>query len=284
MKLVPQHGFESSVGSQASFRLDFAMPNFAYSVALAQLLRLKIDSEPLLAAVNCVSIAAVISSEGGQEFSNDMTAIAQSCAQLMRALLFFPVALRPILEEAAVSLHSAPANSLSKDTWSTLLMQIPFSDANDFRHTTHGPAHARIAGVFATRFASVWKDSKPLLWLHACCVRLVNMHKSSIFYSELTEARAAWRVASLCLEDALIEDYTSLQPEEGRLEAPRLPVVLAQAGEARLRSSEELDQGWNEALGIGHHRAEVEPNMSLHSPTLVLFFQSLLPWSELDRA
>jgi len=136
-KLAPQHGLEGSGASHASFRLDFAMPNFAYSVALAQLLQLQLDSEALLSAVNCVSVAAVISNEGDQAFSEDMTASVQGCARLMRALLFFPVALRPILEEADVSLQSAPANSLSKDSWSTLLLQTPFSDATDFRHATH---------------------------------------------------------------------------------------------------------------------------------------------------
>jgi len=300
--LVPQYGLQSSDENEV-FHLDLALPNFAYSLALAGFL--KSGGPPDASALNEVSIDDVAPpvGSGNREASCTEHATAPEGAvvhaRLMRALLLFPLSLRPLLEEAGAKLEGpAPGGSFSRRSWADLLAQPPFSDAADFRHARHSTAHARLCGAYAKRCGSLWRADLVLRWLHSCAARLVGMYESSVFAAELSARRAAWCEATLCLTEALEQDYPDLLPDEGSGEAPKLPSVLEQAAQARLHPPAQQWQEWNEAEGIHNpggfagmppgvaagHAGPPPPTISLHSPPLLVFFQSLLPWGELDRS
>uniref|UniRef100_A0A7S4PUS7 Uncharacterized protein n=1 Tax=Alexandrium monilatum TaxID=311494 RepID=A0A7S4PUS7_9DINO len=300
--LVPQYGLQGEADSSVCC-LDMALPNFAYSVALAGFL--KAGGPPDFAVLNEVSIDEVAPPDASN--AGDGSAIAEPAAamagaavhaQLMRALLLFPLALRPLLEEAGAKLHgSAPGGSPSRQSWADLLAQPPFSNAADFRHAEHAGAHGRICGAYAKRCGSLWRADLVLRWLHGCTARLVSMHESSAFAARLSARRASWCEAPLCLGEALERDYPDLLPDDS-VEAPKMPPLLEEAAQARLhppRQWQEWEEG-GEAAGpggfpgmpawAGAHAPpdRLAPTISLHSPPLLVFFQSLLPWGELDRS
>merc|ERR1711924_333527 len=119
------------------------------------------------------------------------------------------------------------------------------------------------------------------------------MHNSDVFAAELTEARERWRDSEVCLNRALMEDYSEVLPDDGFAENPPTPVCLRLAAEARLQPDADDHQYERNNRGGGRLAAarfaadggeELIPTMSLHSPPLLLFFLSLLPWSLLDTS
>eukprot|EP00933_Yihiella_yeosuensis_P022618 TRINITY_DN17795_c0_g1_i2.p1 TRINITY_DN17795_c0_g1~~TRINITY_DN17795_c0_g1_i2.p1 ORF type:complete len:779 (-),score=180.67 TRINITY_DN17795_c0_g1_i2:207-2474(-) len=283
---------------EAALRLDLALPNFAYSIPLASFM--KDGKSPDFALLNQVSIDDLISKAAArnaeseaEDSTEDAAALPQGAAahaRLMRALLFFPLALRPLLEEAGEKLEApAPSRSPSRETWVALLARPPFSDGAGFGHERHKVAQGRIAGAYAKRCGSLWKANSALVWLHACASRLASMHESSAFASELAAARSAWSSSDLCVDGAL-NDFDDLWPEEGSMEgAVHTPPSLEKALQARLyppQDEYEVAAGRGGPFGFGEGGGGTEvltPTMSLHTPPLILFFQSLLPWSEIDK-
>lgn len=92
----------------------------------------------------------------------------------------------------------------------------------------------------------------------------------------------------MCFNIALTEDYEELSPAEGNLETPSPPFLLERAAQMRLHTPQPGDEP-NDAdedgrpLGGGAVR-EILPTMSVHSPPVLVFFQSLMPWNELDES
>jgi len=166
--LAPKYGLaRSAVGVQE--RLDLAMPNFAYSVALAAYLKagnldLALLSEVCLADVMPRGSAPRAAAEDNSDDPGALPTGAAAHARLMRAMLVFPLALRPLLEEVGAKMHLAPGGSPSRETWADLFSKPPFADAASFRHETHSGAHGRICGAYAKRCGSLWKAD-----LVQCC-------------------------------------------------------------------------------------------------------------------
>merc|ERR1711971_332223 len=109
--------FDSSSEGWIS-RLDFSLPNFAYSVALSGYLAL--GSKASLATLKHVSVADVLPSNNAHLVADpadgeDMVGIRPHAA-LMRAMLLFPQVLQPMLEALSVKVGSrAPSGSTSQD-------------------------------------------------------------------------------------------------------------------------------------------------------------------------
>lgn len=72
-------------------KLEIAFPNFAYSVALAGILQ----KRPNMSALNQLTLEQIL-------FVEDLDEDLLTFARLMRALLYFPACVRPLLEEAGV--------------------------------------------------------------------------------------------------------------------------------------------------------------------------------------
>lgn len=275
----------SSSDEFVGHRLDLAFPNIAYSIALAVFLK---DNQALdLNALNEVSIADILPSTKESATASESL---RGHIHLLRALLFFPLVLRPLLDEVGIQTDGRPpGGSPSKETFASLFSRQPFCNAADFRHSRYAQPHGRIAAAYAKRCGSLWKADLALRWLHAAMARLAAMHESSLFAAELTQARRSWSESELCASTAL-EDALDLLPEEGLTVATPSPLPLEQARLTRLLPSEadeEADfRGFN-AFGAGAvngHREDLPPTMSVHTSPFILFFQSLLPWSELDRS
>merc|ERR1712003_337744 len=143
---------------------------------------------------------------------------------MMRALLFFPLGLRPILEEAGVNIYgAAPGGSSSRSSWAELLSKPPFSNAMEHRHELHAAAHGRICGAYAKRCGSLWRGDLTLRWLHACAARLTVIHESSVFAADLASARDAWAATSSGLDGCLTLRYSDLSPADGSVDVTPLP-------------------------------------------------------------
>ena len=287
LHLLRQHGLAPrGEAGQTLLRLDLALPNFAFSLPLAGFL--KGGSQLVAGELNEVSVSDVaqLVEKGAAEAPCEDGAApagAAAHAQLMCAMLLFPLMLRPLLEAAGVALLGpAPAGSPSRETWAALLSQSPFSEAAECRHARHASAHGRIVGAYAKRCGPLWRAQPVQLWLHACAARLVGMHASAVFAADLAAAKLAWSTAVLCPVEALEQDYLDLLPEEGSPENPLPPPFLEKAAQARLYPPRvAAAQGWGQRVFGG---GELEPTISLHSPPLMVFFQSLMPWGELDKS
>lgn len=282
--LLPQFCSPGVLLKEVVLRLDHTLPNFAYSVALASLY--KTSSQLSSGALNDVCIADLIKEEDEAEAVVSLASTA--LARLMRAMLLFPLMLRPLLEEVGAKNHEAPSGSVSREAWTTLLGKPPFSNAADFRHQHHAAIHGRICALYARQCGRLWRADQPMQWLHACAARLVAMHESSVFAAELTDARSAWSRSVMCMESVFF-DYVDLSSEEASSEMTKPPPMLEKTFQARLfppREEEPEDHRdlWNRNGNRVPIRGELVPNISLHSPPLIVFFQSLLPWAELDKS
>lgn len=101
-----------------------------------------------------------------------------------------------------------------------------------------------------------------------CAQRWAQIHESAVFAERVAEARRAWAATGAW---TALEDYDDVLPEDGQANPPA-PRRLELAFSARLHPKRELER-------------EVEvANMSMHSSVSLLFFQSMLPWSSLDRS
>eukprot|EP00929_Paragymnodinium_shiwhaense_P101345 TRINITY_DN64369_c0_g2_i1.p1 TRINITY_DN64369_c0_g2~~TRINITY_DN64369_c0_g2_i1.p1 ORF type:complete len:818 (-),score=181.40 TRINITY_DN64369_c0_g2_i1:248-2701(-) len=284
--------------------LSLQLPNFAYSIALARIMQLA--GFDLAGALNAVSLSDVFP-RGVEDDSSAVApeddeetriggAAAAALASLMGALLLFPLALRPLLEEAGAKLGGpVPGGSASKESWTDLLARPPFSDGVAFRHSRHKVAHSNLCAAYAKRCGALWRPDLPMRCLHACAARLATLYESSAFAEEMTAVREAWARSPLPLEQALQLDYFDLSPQEGAVEVPPLPPAFEQAVQARLhpprQQNEWLDDLPAGAAGRAFRRvggnAEADvpaPTVSLHSPPFLVFWQSLLPWAEVDKS
>eukprot|EP00439_Symbiodinium_sp_Y106_P085921 s1324_g30.t1 len=249
--------------------LSFSFPNIAYSLALCTQLGRGQGSTPDLGALSNLSLDPILSGVDDDDWEQDLRAHAR----LMRALLFFPGCLRPLLEECGVNLQSKPSGS---ESWLDLLAAPPFSNSMEFCHSQHALAHGRLCVAYAKLCGPLWKDA--VKWLHACSARWARIHCSEVFAKDIDAARRSWASSRLALCEAL-DDYKDLLSDECA-ENPTPAPILERAMTARLHPprNQSLFAG---AAGAGAHTPE--PNMSLHTPAAILFFQSLLPWSELDQ-
>ncbi|CAK0857502.1 unnamed protein product, partial [Prorocentrum cordatum] len=103
--------------------------------------------------------------------------------------------------------------------------------------------------------------------------------------ADLREDR--WRAWGPAAVAALAADYRDLSPEEGSVEQPPVPPRLDAAAVVRLQPAG-MDRdaggaGFGPAGGVAA-AFRPPPTISLHSPPLIVFFQSLLPWGEIDRS
>eukprot|EP00746_Dinoflagellata_sp_MGD_P025354 gnl/MRDRNA2_/MRDRNA2_159580_c0_seq1.p1 gnl/MRDRNA2_/MRDRNA2_159580_c0~~gnl/MRDRNA2_/MRDRNA2_159580_c0_seq1.p1 ORF type:complete len:778 (-),score=156.39 gnl/MRDRNA2_/MRDRNA2_159580_c0_seq1:54-2387(-) len=295
-RLIPQHlsmlmpDVNQSQASAVVQRLDLCMPNFAYSQALGAFMR---STDPVTAdPLNLLGISDVTAPSADEE--EEDKGPGEPHRRLMRALLYFPMMLRPLLEEAGVKqLSSFPGGSPSRETWQDLFAKPPFSNAVEFRHDVHGAVHSRIIEAFVKRAGPLWRNDAVLLWLHGCAGRLTRMHESSANAADLAAARRTWAESRLGVEVALSQDYPDLLATEGDSTNPTHPRILQRALEnvgglqARQRLMARMRAG-GRGLPAGFavdegENGQARPNISIHSPVLLVFFQSLMPWGELDR-
>ncbi|CAE7431981.1 TCF25 [Symbiodinium necroappetens] len=270
--LPARYGLAPSQTPQTPYtaELGFAFPNIAYSLALCTQLARGQGSTPDLGALSNLPLDPILSGVDDDDWDQALRAHAR----LMRALLFFPGCLRPLLEECGVNLQSKPSGS---ESWLDLLAAPPFSNSMEFCHSQHASAHGRLCVAYAKLCGPLWKDA--VKWLHACCARWARLHCSEVFVNDIEAARRSWASSRLALCEAL-EDYKDLLSDECA-ENPAPAPILERAMTARLHPPRDQNHLFAGAGGAGAH--SVEPNMSLHTPAAILFFQSLLPWSELDQ-
>ncbi|CAK0857503.1 unnamed protein product, partial [Prorocentrum cordatum] len=147
---VPEYRLHGLEQEHLVSNLEMVLPNFAYSAALAAFLKGGRPPDP--AGLNEVCVADVAAPPRAAQEAAEGGEAADAHARLMRALLYFPLALRPLLEEMGAKIHGpSPGGSASREAWSDLLARPPFSDAADFQHQRHGAAHGCLCAAYAKR-------------------------------------------------------------------------------------------------------------------------------------
>ena len=100
---------EGSEGSEMKETLELAFPNFAYSVGLAGILQ----QSPDMSLLNHLTLENILDAEGAEDLEGDLLTFAR----LMRALLYFPGAVRPLLEEVGISGMHCSAGHFFFEEW-----------------------------------------------------------------------------------------------------------------------------------------------------------------------
>lgn len=209
-------------------RLDFCLPNFAYSAALAHYLRRSIKDEDEAAALSTISVQDLTTPPQKMLLQPTEDGPSPPHLALMRAMLLFPRTLRSILETLGISLNASASGSPCKLSWSELLDRSPLKGETHILHQQHFLAHALVSDAFVQRCATFFRSEKMLRWLHACTGRLVQMCESSLFEQELMAVRRSWSEAPLAIASAMANDYKDFSAAEVGAER-KAPRVLEEA-------------------------------------------------------
>jgi hypothetical protein len=168
-----------------------------------------------------------------------------------------------------------------------LLCQAPFDDASTFSNPSVGVLQSNLLVQGHARSAAIqlWKPEAVQLWLHACSVRAVQL--LSVEASNLVPLRIKIR-DGFNLPDRLVRRYGAVTVAEfnpGPAPAP-LPREITDSDNtllallsARVKNNERVAEG---GRSVSSGQLPAGPNVSLESNPLVVFLQSMLPWSELD--
>ena len=221
--------------------LDMLLPNFAFSCALAGYMSFpekldmnKIPNVPL----QSLHVKKGIKKE---EIDEDYDGCVLVHARLMRALLYFPLALRVLLDQWGTDLETHPRNigAGPHKKWREILDSNPFNPetALHFQHKEHNDAMHKIIAFFITRTITLWKNDQCLGWLYRVCARLSKVYESPPFAEELDEQRGIWST----LPNTLLSNdvYSDVMASEARQGTPTMPMGITNAEAAALPSG-----GW----------------------------------------
>ena len=134
-------------------KLEFVFPNFAYSVGLAGVLQ----KSPDMSLLNHLTLDHILSDE-------DLEGDLMTFARLMRALLYFPGAVRPILEE--VGIPKRVGKRFSFKVWVLLTPNGHQCPLLSFVHLCSIQLTESTAGVFSAGyffFPSICKGLNPFV-------------------------------------------------------------------------------------------------------------------------
>ncbi|KAF4657743.1 hypothetical protein FOZ61_006072 [Perkinsus olseni] len=239
--------------------LDFAMPNFAFSEALARYQQLPTADEAS-AAVKRVTAEDLRRAIIIENASTGDSALDASVA-LMKAILLFPYTVRTLLIAM-----STPLSGDGHKPWEDLFRNPPFSDARTyFMHEKFGSIHLLMTEAYAEKAWQLWKPAQLQDWLFSASQRLIELSP------DLEGVRRRWSTSTL---PDLVGRYADISKSEFTVNSPMLPRALFEADNKLFRTyGADLRRG-----GSGDSRA----NVSLESNPLVAFVQSLMPWSRVD--
>jgi len=222
--------------------LRLIMPNFAFSLALGKFQQLE-STRGLETQAAEVSASEIKSKKfPGQTPSTE----------LVRAILLFPTALR--------ALAAKLQDNGSKYDWSSLFVNLK-EPGN--RH----PAIAKISEAYAEHSTVLWKSDVIQSWLYACGKRA----------AALAPDLAAWRKTRGAEKSGILDNYNDLIAAEFKANGSEW--VLA-------RKLLDHDDEVVKLFGSGQRQRlsfqDLPANISLDSNAVMVFLQSLMPWSRVD--
>ncbi|EER03983.1 hypothetical protein Pmar_PMAR024851 [Perkinsus marinus ATCC 50983] len=239
--------------------LDLAMPNFAFSEALARYQQLP-TAEEASAAIPRVTAEDLRKTLIITDAPTGDSALDASVA-LMKAILLFPYTVRTLLIAM-----SSPLSGPGHKPWEDLFRNPPFSDARTyFMHAKFGSIHLLMAEAYAEKAWQLWKPEQLQEWLFSACQRLVELSP------DLELVRRRWSTSTL---PDLVGRYSDISKSEFTVNSPMLPRALFEA-------DNELFKTYGTDLRRNGGDAS-RANVSLESNPVVAFLQSLMPWSRVD--
>jgi len=256
-------------------RLDWMLPNFAFSMAMAALM--ENTSGVDVSLVKSLTIDRIVAwpptdlqapYTPPQSASDDPS---RPLVCLCRALLLFPSFLHEILDHTSAKAHNkVPGSAYVSKTWGDLLFARPFGDAKaaKWQHRTHGDVLQVMVACYVAKSGALWKAEQVQRVLHSCAGHL------AFIYADLTDTageldafRTSWCASRFAMDMAR---YRDLRPSEFAQRYTLPDFILQQRIPAR--------RGQQNGMGDGERG-----NVSLDSNPVVVFLQTLLPWNQIDQ-
>ncbi|EPR59777.1 hypothetical protein TGGT1_290240 [Toxoplasma gondii GT1] len=242
--------------------LAFMLPNFAFSVALAIALHAnqRVCSEDIK-TVTADELLAVCMSPT-ERYTGYESRIHHLL--LMRAVLLFPAFVRKLLQKIAVNGSQKVAGSpYPSVTWEDLLFSVPLWASSSFAHHRYSDILVLILNCYVQKAHDVWRADAVLRWLHGCTAHLRHLYNSS---PQIKEFAKRWSRSSFLFDVSRYKDVRVSEFDR----IPTLPAFL-------------MDANLTVAAAGARHRNRRVQYVSMNSSPIIVFLETLLPWTELDQ-
>nr|CEL68491.1 TPA: GH16169, related [Neospora caninum Liverpool] len=243
--------------------LAFMLPNFAFSTALSIALHAtqRECSEDIKTITADELLAVCMPSTRERQTGNESQL---HHLLLMRAILLFPAFVRKLLQKIGVNgsqkVAGSPYPCLS---WEALLFSVPLWDSSNFAHHRYSDVLALLLNCYVQKAHDVWRADAVQRWLHGCTAHLRHLYNSS---PQIKEFARRWSRSSFLFD---VSRYKDVRVSEfDRIPTP--PAFLMDAHHAVTEA------------GAGHRNRRVQ-YVSINSSPIIIFFETLLPWTELDQ-
>ncbi|PFH32055.1 hypothetical protein BESB_019960 [Besnoitia besnoiti] len=243
--------------------LALMLPNFAFSTALAIFLHGEsgTSSGSIKSTTADDLLAICVSSRKRGHVINEGHI---HHLLLMRAILLFPSFVRKLLQKLSVNgaqkVAGSPYASLS---WEDLLFTSPLWDSAKFAHHRYSDVLTVLVSCYVQKTHDLWRADVVIRWLHGCTAHLRHLYSSC---PEIKEFAQRWSQSSFLFDANRYNDVKVSEFDR----VPTLPGFLLDAYEVARD-------------GAARNRNRRVQYVSMNSSPIIVFFETLLPWTELDR-
>ncbi|KAI4839751.1 transcription factor 25 [Plasmodium brasilianum] len=274
----------SSPFDNFEIRLHLILPNFAFSVALC--LYLKNNSYVDYNQIKLISKNDIINSFSYKECKymkfhfninfNCYNSVGSSCNEgdlfsisfcahlfLIRALLCYPTFLHLFLNFNNFKSKVVKQTIYDNLTFNDILANPPFSNSTLFSAEEYESVQ-KIISCYLEKNNIYYKSERIITWFHVCCSFIHELYKDTEASQEVEAARKDWRKKIPLLD---IKKYKDVRVGEFKSRNYLLPDFMMEKNRAYSTNIPSVTSNYY---------------VSLNSNLLIAFFQSLLPWYQVD--
>eukprot|EP01071_Lankesteria_metandrocarpae_P006817 Lankesteria_metandrocarpae@DN4493_c0_g1_i1.p1 len=230
---------------------------------------------------------------------------------LLRALLLFPHVLGRMLSHlSCTATESVPGSLFPSMIWRKILFAEPFSTATRISavHSQHGDVIQSKLGVIVASQSSMWKSGTHLAWLHTAAAQLVALYSTSEedrivmdnyrsawtkcefaldltrLYEDVREQEFSSSGSRICMPSFILHSTEFQRDDELTTTPEEMPDEAAVARQNReIEDDQMLFVDPVQVQNLGQLLANSNtPTVSLFSDPWIVFFETLLPWKEID--
>ncbi|XP_026191991.1 uncharacterized protein LOC34618334 [Cyclospora cayetanensis] len=235
---------------------------------------------------------------------------------LMHAILLFPAFVRRLLQKLQIKGEQTINDSIYPQVpWDALIFSAPLWSSDFPCHKTEDAAHDLLIQCFIERNHELWRGAPVLRWLHSCAAHLASLCRNapSAHAWGFTEPAAACFRQLLLFRYPMVQqtdadtqtdspftplhqwgvcssDYGALREHKALWSKSVILMDLRRYTEARISEFTRhptLPTALMDMEGLrrqtGRREGRLRQHLSLRSTPLLLFFQTMLPWNELDH-
>ncbi|SCQ16594.1 transcription factor 25, putative [Plasmodium ovale] len=279
---------------QFETRLHFILPNFAFSIPLCLYLKnntfvefdiieqitvkditdcflyeeCKFLSPHFNIIFNCYKNATDNSNGCNQKEDNNMAHKSYSLSfsahlLLLRALLCYPSFLQIFLNYNNFNTTKVVKQTIYDTSFSDILSHPPFSNNTLFTSEEHDTVQ-KIIACYLEKGNMYYKSEKIITWFHVCSAFIHRLYKDASASEQLERARIAWHQRKPLLD---IKKYKDVRVGEFKSNNFLLPDFMMEKNRTYSATVPDISSNYY---------------VSLNSNLIIAFFQSLLPWYQVD--